>query len=38
MPLEEKDEKQDKIQLSDKREEHERIKSIKDTIQDTVSF
>ncbi|KAF3427651.1 hypothetical protein E2986_08396 [Frieseomelitta varia] len=35
MPLEEKDEKQDKIQLSDKREEHERIKSIKDTIQDT---
>lgn len=37
MPLEEKDEKQDKIQLSDKRK-HERIKTIKDTIQDTVSF
>ncbi|KAK1132946.1 hypothetical protein K0M31_014313 [Melipona bicolor] len=34
MPLEEKNEKQDKIQLSDKRE-HERIKNIKDTIQDT---
>ncbi|CAD1473658.1 unnamed protein product, partial [Heterotrigona itama] len=34
MPLEEKDEKQDKIQLSDKRK-HGRIKNIKDTIQDT---
>lgn len=37
MPLEEKSEEQDRIQLSDRRK-HEKRKSIKDAMQDTVSF
>lgn len=37
MPLEEKNEEQDRTQLSDRRK-HEKRKSIKDTVQDTVSF